>query len=70
VTGEPLIQRDDDKEDVVRKRLEVYHAQTSVLVDYYSQWGSSGDPAAPRFHAVPGVGSVDEIRDRVLAALS
>ena len=69
-TGEPLIQRDDDKEAVVRKRLEVYHAQTRVLVDYYSKWAATGDPAAPRFDAVSGVGTVDEIRDRILAALS
>jgi adenylate kinase len=70
LTGEPLIQRDDDREDVVRKRLEVYHAQTSVLVDYYSKWAASGDPAAPRYRKVEGVGSVEEIRQRVFAALA
>ncbi|HUN93111.1 MAG TPA: adenylate kinase [Burkholderiaceae bacterium] len=69
-TGEPLIQRDDDKEDVVRKRLEVYHAQTSVLVDYYAKWAASGDPRAPRFRDVSGVGSVDDIRARVFTALT
>ena len=70
VTGEPLIQRDDDKEAVVRKRLEVYHAQTSVLVDYYSKWAATGDPAAPRYRKVRGRGTVDEIRQRVFDALS
>lgn len=68
-TGEPLVQRDDDREDVVRKRLEVYHAQTRVLVDYYAKWAASGDPAAPRYRKVSGVGSVEAIRDRVLDAL-
>jgi len=69
VTGEPLIQRDDDREDVVRKRLEVYHAQTSVLIDYYSKWAAGGDPAAPRYRRVEGVGTVEEIKQRVLDAL-
>jgi adenylate kinase len=68
-TGEPLVQRDDDREEVVRKRLEVYHAQTSVLVDYYSQWAATGDAAAPRYRKVEGVGTVDEIRQRVFDAL-
>jgi adenylate kinase len=68
-TGEPLVQRDDDREEVVRKRLEVYHAQTSVLVDYYSQWAATGDTAAPRYRKVEGVGTVDEIRQRVFDAL-
>jgi adenylate kinase len=70
VTGDPLIQRDDDREDVVRKRLHVYHAQTSVLVDYYSKWAAGGDPNAPRYRKVEGVGSVEEIKQRVLAALA
>ena len=70
LTGEPLIQRDDDKEEVVRKRLEVYHAQTSVLVDYFSKWAARGDPAAPRCRKVEGVGSVEEIKQRVFAALA
>jgi adenylate kinase len=69
VTGEPLIQRDDDREEVVRKRLEVYHAQTRALVDYYTKWAASGDPAAPRYRKVSGVGSVAEVRDRVFDAL-
>ena len=70
VTGEPLIQRDDDREDVVRKRLEVYHAQTSVLVQYYSQWAAAGNAHAPRYRRVEGVGSVDEIKQRVFSALA
>jgi adenylate kinase len=69
-TGEPLIQRDDDKEETVRKRLEVYHAQTSVLVDYYSRWAASGAAGAPKYRKVVGVGSVDEIRQRAFDALS
>ena len=68
-TGEPLIQRDDDREDVVRNRLKVYHAQTSVLVDYYAKWAGAGDPAAPRYRKVSGVGRVEEISQRVFAAL-
>ena len=69
VTGEPLIQRDDDREEVVRKRLEVYHAQTRVLVDYYSKWAATGDVVAPRYRKVAGVGTVDEIKQRVFDAL-
>jgi adenylate kinase len=68
-TGEPLIQRDDDKEETVRKRLEVYHAQTRPLVDFYSQWAASGDAAAPKMVSISGVGSVDEITQRVMKAL-
>jgi adenylate kinase len=70
VTGEPLIQRDDDKEDVVRKRLEVYHLQTSVLVKYYSDWAAKGEPGAPRYRKVSGVGPVEEIKRRVFDALA
>jgi adenylate kinase len=69
VTGEPLIQREDDKEETVRKRLEVYQKQTRPLVDYYSQWATRGDPGAPRYSRVSGTGAVDEITARVLAAL-
>jgi len=69
LTGEPLIQRDDDQEQVVRKRLEVYHTQTKVLVDYYARWAASGDMAAPKYQQVSGVGSVEEIKARVFAAL-
>jgi adenylate kinase len=70
VTGEDLIQRDDDREETVRKRLEVYHAQTEPLVAYYSDWAASGEARAPRYVKVAGVGSVEEIRDRIFAALS
>jgi adenylate kinase len=69
-TGEPLVQRDDDREETVRKRLEVYHAQTAALVDYYSRWAATGDPAAPRYRRIEGIGSVEEIRDRAFAALA
>lgn len=69
VTGEDLIQRDDDKEDTVRKRLNVYHEQTEPLVDYYSRWAKSGEDKAPRYAKVAGVGTVEEIRDRIFAAL-
>jgi len=69
VTGEPLVQRDDDKEETVRKRLEVYHSQTEPLVDYYRKWEASGDPQAPRYVRVHGIGKVEEIRDRIFAAL-
>ena len=69
-TGEALIQRDDDREETVRKRLEVYHAQTRPLVDYYSRWEATGDARAPKHRRVDGVGSVDAIRDACLAALA
>ena len=68
-TGEPLIQRDDDKEETVRKRLEVYHAQTEPLVGYYKDWEKTGESAAPKYIRIDGVGKVDEIRDQVFAAL-
>jgi adenylate kinase len=70
VTGEALIQRDDDKEETVRKRLEVYSAQTRPLVDYYSQWARSEPQAAPAYRAISGIGSVEEIRERAFQALS
>jgi adenylate kinase len=69
VTGEPLIQRDDDRAETVRKRLEVYHAQTRALVDYFGRWAATGDPKAPKYRRISGVGSVDEIRERSFAAL-
>ncbi len=69
VTGEPLIQRDDDKEETVLKRLEVYHQQTRALVDYYSKWAASGDKAAPRYRKISGLGRVEEVRDAAFAAL-
>jgi adenylate kinase len=70
VTGEPLIQREDDREDTVRKRLEVYHAQTWALVDYYSRWAATGSPGAPKYCRISGVGPVDEVRKRALDALA
>jgi len=70
VTGEPLVLRDDDREDTVRKRLEVYRAQTRPLVDYYGKWAASGDAKAPKYHKIAGTGPVDEILRRVLAALN
>ena len=69
VTGEPLIQRDDDREETVRKRLEVYHAQTRALVGYFTQWAATGDPKAPKYRKISGVGSVEDIRERSFAAL-
>ena len=69
MTGEPLTQRGDDREEVVRKRLDVYQQQTRPLVDYYQAWAKTGDAAAPRYHALAGVGTVEEIRDRVMAVL-
>ena len=69
VTGEPLIQRDDDKEETVRKRLQVYQSQTRPLVEYYSSWAATGEPGAPRYARIAGTGSVDEITARVMAAL-
>jgi adenylate kinase len=70
VTGEPLIQRDDDREQTVKKRLEVYRAQTRPLIDYYGRWAASGEQGAPRYRKISGLGPVEEIRRRVCAALS
>lgn len=69
VTGEPLIQRDDDKEETVRKRLEIYHAQTKPLVEYYARWSASGGIGAPRYVKITGTGSVENIRDAIFASL-
>ncbi|HKE42166.1 MAG TPA: adenylate kinase [Casimicrobiaceae bacterium] len=69
VTGELLIQRDDDQEETVLKRLAVYHAQTKPLIAYYAKWAETGDPLAPKYRKVDGMGSVDAIRAQVLAAL-
>ena len=69
VTGEPLVQRDDDKEETVRKRLEVYHEQTEPLIGYYQKWEQSGKAGAPKYIKIPGVGGVDEIRDQIFANL-
>jgi adenylate kinase len=70
VTGEELIQRDDDREETVKKRLEVYHGQTKLLVGYYNDWATSGKPGAPKYRKIAGVGPVDVIRDSAFAALS
>jgi adenylate kinase len=69
VTGEDLIQRDDDREETVKKRLAVYHAQTEPLVAYYQRWAATGDARAPRYRKVDGMGSVEQTKERVLAAL-
>ena len=78
VTGEPLVQRDDDREETVRKRLEIYHETTQMLVDYYGRWAASGTASgaatgaagAPRYRKISGQGGVDQIRDRAFAALA
>jgi adenylate kinase len=70
VTGEPLIQRVDDQEETVKKRLAVYAQQTRPLVEYYQRWAASGDPEAPAYRKISGTGSVDEITARALAALA
>lgn len=70
VTGEDLVQREDDKEETIRKRLQVYHDQTSQLVDYYSSWAARGNERAPKYRKVAGTGSVEDIRERIFAALS
>ena len=69
VTGEDLIIRDDDKEETVKKRLAVYHDQTEVLVDYYGKWAASGEPGAPRYRKLSGVGQIDAIRASIVDAL-
>jgi adenylate kinase len=68
VTGEDLVQRDDDREETVMKRLEVYHSQTKPLVDYYSNWAQTGDKA-PKYVKITGVGSVDQIKQQIFDAL-
>jgi adenylate kinase len=68
-TGEPLIQRDDDKEETVLKRLQVYQAQTRPLVDYYAAWSATGDSQAPAYRKIAGTGTVEEITARAMAAL-
>ncbi|MBL8488194.1 MAG: adenylate kinase [Rhodocyclaceae bacterium] len=70
VTGEPLVQRDDDKEETVRKRLSVYHAQTEALVNYYGEWAKNGEAGAPRYRRIDGLGAVEDIRARAFAALA
>jgi len=69
VTGEPLVQRDDDKEETVKKRLGVYHEQTEPLIGYYHEFSQSGEDVAPKYIKIEGIGSVDEIRDKIFNAL-
>ena len=69
VTGEPLIQRDDDREETVLKRLEVYHQQTEALVGYYGKWAESGAAGAPKYRKVSGMGKVEDVRDSAFDAL-
>ncbi len=69
VTGEALVLRKDDEEATVRNRLEVYHRQTEPLVTYYEKWAATGDARAPKYHRIDGVGAVEEVRDRIFAAL-
>jgi adenylate kinase len=68
-TGEPLIQRDDDKEETVKARLKVYHDQTEPLIAYYSAWTERGGEGAPKYIKIHGIGSVDEIRDQIISQL-
>jgi len=70
VTGEDLIQRDDDSEATVKKRLDVYQSQTRPLVDYYAQWAAGGDAQAPRYARISGQGTVEEITARAMGALA
>ncbi len=70
VTGEPLVQRADDQEETVKKRLDVYSAQTRPLVDYYSAWASQEPLAAPKYRAISGMGNVEDITERAMTALS
>ncbi len=70
VSGEALVQRDDDREETVRARLQVYRQQTQPLVEYYTRWAASGDARAPRYRRISGLGTVEQIRERILAALT
>ena len=70
VTGEPLIQREDDKEKTVKNRLRIYHSQTQPLVDFYNAWFAMGDPNAPKCRTIAGIGNVDQIRESVFDAVN
>ena len=70
ITGEPLVQRPDDNEETVKKRIETYHDQTKPLVGYYLDWSSSADPRAPRCVNISGQGPVEQVRDKIFDALS
>lgn len=69
-TGEELIQRNDDQEETVRERLKVYHQQTEPLIEYYSNWAASGDPLAPKYIKINGIGKVEEISNQIFTALA
>ncbi len=69
VTGEPLVLRKDDEEETVRNRLDVYHRQTEPLIGYYAKWAATGDARVPKYHRIDGLGKVEEVRDRIFAAL-
>jgi len=69
VSGENLIQRDDDKEETVRSRLDVYHQQTKPLIQYYSEWAQTGGKDAPQYHQVDGIGAVDSVTAQILTIL-
>ena len=69
-TGEDLIQRDDDQEDTVKKRLDVYHEQTEPLIEYYSKWASSGEANSPKYFKVNGIGKVEEIREQIFSGIN
>ena len=70
LTGEDLIQRDDDKEETVKRRLEIYHSQTEPLIEYYKKWYATGDPNAPKCRKIAGVGTIDQIKQAAFDALS
>lgn len=70
VTGEDLVQRDDDKEETVKRRLQIYHSQTQPLIEYYKKWYATGDPSAPKCRKIAGVGSIDQIRQAAFEALN
>ena len=70
VTGDDLVQREDDQEDTVRQRLKVYHDQTEPLITYYRSWNEQDRANAPRYVYVPGIGSVEDIRDKVFEGLA
>ena len=70
ITGEPLVQREDDKEETVKKRLDIYHEQTEPLIDYYNAYSKSGEASSPKYVKIEGVGSVESIRDKVLGSLT
>ena len=70
VTGEALIQRDDDQEETVKKRLQIYHSQTKPLIEFYSSWFATGDARAPKCRKIAGVGNIDQIKQAAIEALN